>query len=83
MENIHIMNIRGNNRQKKKRDFLKRNQTDSIEMNTKVTEVKSSLDPSSQDGVTNTRFTLLPDTITKKAKHIRQQFSWMALEVRL
>lgn len=52
-------------------------------MNTKVTEVKSSLDPSSQDGVTNTRFTLLPDTITKKAKHIRQQFSWMALEVRL
>lgn len=52
-------------------------------MHTKVTEVKSSLDPFSQDGATKTRFTLLPDTITKKAKHVRQQFSWLALEVRL
>ena len=52
-------------------------------MNNKITEVKSSLDPSSQDGVTKTRFTLLPDTITKEAKHIRRQFPWLALEIRL
>lgn len=51
-------------------------------MKSKITEAKSSVDISGQDGVTETALTLLPETTIKGAKYIKQWFSWPALDIR-